>query len=241
MSEGHEHRSESIFAKIAIPVLIAVLIALIAGGTAPWWVDLVFPPESASPTSSQPSETVSPSAQPSDTVQPSETDQPSESQESSFLGSLQGEWEFETWQERSGPVTLNFEPLAGSLVIDAIGHAYWDLDLDDGSGAPQPTSGLRCLGVVDAAAETLSRWTGGPLTVNGADVMAEARDWTSNLNSLRGDALLAFCGSAFPEIELFVYDTATSDYALTITTAGDGTRLLTMRNAAGSFTWRKAP
>jgi hypothetical protein len=77
--------------------------------------------------------------------------------------------------------------------------------------------------------------------VNGEDVMAEARDWTSNLNSLRGDALLAFCGSSFPETELFVYDTTQSDYTLTMTTAGDGTRLLTMRNAAGTFTWRKAP
>jgi hypothetical protein len=134
---------------------------------------------------------------------------------------------------------MGFHPLTGSLVIDAIGHAYWDMELDDGSGAPQPTSGLRCLGVVDAAAETLSRWTGGRLMVNGEDLIGEARDWTSNLNSLRGDALLAFCGSAFPEIELFVYDTTQSDYTLTLTTAGDGTRLLAMRNAAGTFTWRK--
>jgi hypothetical protein len=225
MSEDHGHRDESIFSKIAIPVLVAVLIALIAGGTAPWWVDKVFPPESASP-NPQPSATATPNPQ-------------SETEEPTFLGQLQGAWTFETWQERPGPVTLNFEPLTGSLVIDAIGHAYWEMDLDDGSGAPQPTSGLRCLGVVDATAETLSRWTGGPLTVDGDDVMAEARDWTSNLNSLRGDTLLAFCGSAFPEVELFVYDTTQSDYTLTMTTAGDGTRLLTMRNDAGTFTWRK--
>lgn len=229
MSNDHEHRNESIFSKIAIPVLVAVLIALIAGGTAPWWVDKVFPPESASPTSEQPSES-----------QPAETEQPLESEEPTFLGQLQGDWELETWQERPGPVTLHFDPLTGSLVIDAIGHAYWDMELDDGSGAPQPTSGLRCVGVVDAAAETLSRWTGGRLTVNGEDLIGEARDWTSNLNSLRGDALLAFCGSAFPETQLFVYDTTQSDFAITISTAGDGTRLLTMRNAAGTFTWRRA-
>ncbi|HET7082734.1 MAG TPA: hypothetical protein VFJ00_03375 [Candidatus Limnocylindria bacterium] len=238
MSEDHEHRSESIFSKIAIPVLIAVLIALIAGGTAPWWWDRVFPPESASP-SEQPSETASPTPQPSATVQPTATDQPSETEAPSFLGSLQGEWTFVTWQERSGPVVLFRKPLTGFLVFDAIGHAYWDMEIDDGSGAPQPTSGLRCLGVVDAAAETLSRWTGGPLTVNGEDVMAEARNWTSNMNSLRGDTLLAFCGSAFPEVELFVYDTTQSDYTLTMTTAADGSRLLAMRNAAGTFTWRK--
>jgi hypothetical protein len=233
MSEDHEHRSESILAKIAIPVAVAVLIALIAGGTAPWWVNVVFPPETASPASEQPSE------QSSEPEQPSETEQPSEGDEPTFLGLLQGEWALETWQERPGPVTLNFHPLTGSLVIDEIGHAYWDLDLDDGGPEPQFTPGLRCLGVVDAAAETLSRWTGGRLTVNGEDLLGEERDWTSNLNSLRGDALLAFCGSAFPETQLFVYDTTQSDYALTITTAGDGTRLLTMRNAAGTFTWRK--
>lgn len=236
MSEGHEHRSESIFSKIAIPVLVAVLIALIAGGTAPWWWEKVFPAESATPTPRQSSEASHSSPQPSESAQPS--DQPAASEEPTFLGSIHGEWAFETWQERSGPVTLNFEPLAGTLVIDAIGHAYWDMDLDDGSGAPQPTSGLVCLGVVDAASETLSRWTGGPLAVNGDDVMAVARDWTSNLNSLRGDALLAFCGSAFPESELFVYDTTTSNYELTVTTAGGGRRLLTMRNAAGTFTWK---
>lgn len=239
MSEDHGHRSESIFAKIAIPVLVAVLIALIAGGTAPWWVDFVFPPESASPTSEQPSETEQPS-EAIETEQPSETEPPSETGEPTFLGQLQGEWAFETWQERPGPVTLNFDPLTGSLVIDAIGHAYWDMELDDGSGAPQPTSGLRCLGLVDASAETLSRWTGGRLMVNGEDLIGEERNWTSNLNSLRGDALLAFCGSAFPETELFVYDTTQSDYTLTMTAAGDGTRLLTMRNDAGTFAWRKA-
>jgi hypothetical protein len=238
MSNDHDHRSESIFSKIAIPVLVAILIALIAGGTAPWWVDKVFPPASASPTSSPPSETATPTAQPSGTT-PTDTQPPTESEAPTFLGSLQGEWTFVTWQERSGPVVLFRKPLTGFLVFDAIGHAYWDMEIDDGSGAPQPTSGLRCLGVVDAAAETLSRWTGGPLTVNGEDVMAEARNWTSNMNSLRGDTLLAFCGSAFPETQMFVYDTTLSDYKLTITTAGDGTRLLTMRNAAGTFTWRK--
>ena len=178
--------------------------------------------------------------QPSETVQPSETDQPSESEEPTFLGLLQGEWALETWQERPGPVTLCFEPLTGSLVIDAIGHAYWDLDLDDCGPEPPSTPGLLCLGIVDAAAETLSRWTGGRLTVDGEDLIGDQRNWTGNLNSLRGDTLLAFCGSAFPETELFVYDTTQSDYTLTITTAGDGTRLLTMRNAAGTFTWRKA-
>jgi hypothetical protein len=237
MSEDHEHRSESIFSKIAIPVLVAVLIALIAGGTAPWWVGKLFPPESGSP-NPQPSATAQRSTQPSETVQPSATAQPAESDEPTFLGSLQGEWTLETWQERSGPVTLYRWPLTGYLIMDAIGHAYWDMEIDDGSGAPQPTSGLRCLGVVDASTETLSRWTGGRLTVDGEDLIGEERDWTSNMNSLRGDTLLAFCGSAFPETEMFVYDTPVSDYELTITVAGDGTRLLTMRNAAGTFTWR---
>ena len=132
-----------------------------------------------------------------------------------------------------------FHPLAGSLHVDGLGHAYWDLDLDDAGPTPPVTPGLRCPGIVDLPTETLGAWSG-HLDVGGSDVIGTERDWTSNLQSLRGDAYVAYCGAAPPGSQLFVYDTDRSDYALAISTAADpaNTRLLTMRNAAGTFTWK---
>jgi hypothetical protein len=159
----------------------------------------------------------------------------------SFVGSLQGNWRLREWRERAGPVTMNKGVLNGSLTIDAFGHAVWDMELDDGGPTPAITPGLRCLGIVDETAKTLSHATG-RLTVGGKDLIGDQRNWTGNLTSLRGDVSLAFCGSTFEDLSnMSVFDTTRSDYALTLTTAGDsaGTRLLTMRNAAGVFTWEK--
>jgi hypothetical protein len=160
----------------------------------------------------------------------------------SFLGSLQGTWSFRTWRERTGQVTLYMAVLEGLLVIDAFGHAAWDLVLDDGGAITTLERSVRCLGVVDETAKTLAHVTG-RLIVDGEDLIGEERNWGGNLASKRGDANVAFCGSTFePLSNMFVYDTTRSDYELTLTTAGDadGTRLLTMRNAAGTFTWEKA-
>lgn len=159
-----------------------------------------------------------------------------------FLEQLRGTWTLIDWRERpADPVTLGMDVLEGTLVFDSIGHAFWDLDLDDGGPAPAITPGVRCLGVVDQGSQALEGLPG-RLVVDGEDLIGIDRDWTSNLLSLRGDASVAFCGWTFePESNLFVYDTTSSAYALELSTAADDaqTLLLMMRNAAGTFTWQK--
>ncbi len=155
-----------------------------------------------------------------------------------FLGALQGRWKFQTWQERPGIKVLGMKPLDGTLVFDAFGHAYWDLTLDDGGPKPALTPAVRCVGAVDDAAETLAAWSG-KLKVDGEDVIRTERDWTANLRSLAGDVETAFCGSTLQTLS--TYETTPSDYALRVTTAGDGsTRVLTMRNDSGTFSWTQA-
>ena len=241
-----DRRDDSILAKIAVPVVVGVILALAVGGTSPWWWNIVFPspsptvaPLTPPPSSVAPPSQVTPTPS-GDTPTPSVTPSPP-TEPPSFVERLQGQWMLDTWQERPGDVTTGFHPLSGSLHVDAVGHAYWDLELDDAGPTPAVTPGLRCPGVVDAATETLGAWIG-HLDVDGNDVIGTERDWTSNLQSLRGDAYVAYCGAAPPGSQLFVYDTDRSDYQLTITTAADAakTPLLTMRNAAGTFTWKKA-
>ena len=248
--DRRERREDSIVAKIAVPVLVGLILALVAGGTSPWWWNTLFPTSSPAIATPSPPPVTPPPADdtPSpatvtpadDTTTPETTTPPPSTEATSFLDQLQGDWTLDTWQERPGIKTLNFHPLGGSLLVDVFGHAFWDLDLDDGGPKPPFTPGLRCLGVFDAGTETMANATG-HLIVDGNDVIGNERDWTSNLQSLRGDAYVAFCGASPPGSQLFVYDTDRSDYALTITTAADAakTRLLTMRNAAGTFTWKK--
>jgi hypothetical protein len=156
----------------------------------------------------------------------------------SFLGQMKGRWTFREWSERPGPVTLGMSVVSGTLVVDDFGKAYWDLVLN--SGAPPssaPTPGLRCIGEVNETAKVLSGVTAA-LVVNGQSVHGDERDWDHNLESLRNDALVAWCGWTFGA-QMFVYDTTRSDYQLTLLTAGDAqkSRLLIMKNAAGTFTW----
>jgi hypothetical protein len=51
---------ESILSRILVPVIVAVFIALLAGGTAPWWLSVIFPP----PPSPTPTATTFPTAGP---------------------------------------------------------------------------------------------------------------------------------------------------------------------------------
>jgi hypothetical protein len=160
----------------------------------------------------------------------------------SFLGEMQGTWSLREWRERSGQVTLGMSVRKGSLVVDEFGHAYWDLELDSGrTQASGPVPGLRCVGELDETAKVLAGVTTS-LKVNGAEVKGDQRDWDGNLRSLRNDALVAWCGWTFGQnSDLSVYDTTRSDYKVTLTTAGDQdhTLLLTMKNAAGTFTWER--
>ena len=160
-----------------------------------------------------------------------------------FLEKLRGSWTLMDWRERPpDPVTLGMDVLEGSLVVDAVGNAYWDLDLDDGGPSPPITPGVLCMGVVDQGSQELAG-VPGRLVVDGQDLIGTERDWTNNLLSLRGDVGVAFCGRTVePESNLFVYDTTFSAYGLEFSAAADDaqTLLLTMRNAAGTFTWRKA-
>ena len=132
--------------------------------------------------------------------------------------------------------------LEGTLVVDDFGHAYWDLDLDDGGPTPTITPGIRCLGVVDSGSQQLEG-VPGRLDVGGEDLIGIQRDWTGNLSSLRGDVGVAFCGwTVEPISNIFVYGVTSSIFELDIATAAneEQTPLLTMRNAAGTFTWQKS-
>jgi hypothetical protein len=159
-----------------------------------------------------------------------------------FLEQMSGTWTLIDWRERPpDPVTLGMDVLDGTLVVDSIGHAYWDLDLDDGGPPPTFTPGVRCMGIVSSGSEELEG-VPGRLIVDGEDLIGTQRDWTSNLQSLRGDVGVAFCGWTLePPSNLFVFETTSSIYSLEISTAADEeqTPLLTMENVAGTFTWEK--
>ncbi len=189
----------------------------------------------SSPSTTEPTTTTGSTATTTTTELPTTT-----TRSPTFLEGLRGTWDLIDWRERPpDPVTLGMGVLDGTLIVDGIGHAYWDLDLDDGGPTPQFTPGVRCLGAVDQGRQEMSGESG-RLVVNGDDLIGTQRDWTGNLQSLRGDVGVAFCGWTF-ENNLFVYEETFSPYELELSSAADDaqTPLLTMRNAAGTFTWRK--
>jgi len=160
----------------------------------------------------------------------------------SFLGSLQGTWSLTAWRERPGDPTLGMSVRSGTLVIDSFGKASWELTLNSGGPSTGPTPGLRCLGEVDEHAKLMSGVTT-RLVVAGEELTTDERDWGGNLLSLRYDALVAWCGWTFADRSyVHIYATLRSDYQLTLLTAGDQdrSRLLTMKNKAGTFTWTRA-
>jgi hypothetical protein len=160
-----------------------------------------------------------------------------------LLQQLEGVWQLIDWRERVGDVTLYMGVIDGTMVIDGLGNSYWDLELDDGGPPPSITPRVLCVGIVREASSQLEP-VKGELEIGGEPMMVTERDWTNNLQSLRADAAVAFCGwTNDPMDRLSVYDETFSAYELELSSvAGDaGSVSLSMRNAAGTFRWVKTP
>jgi hypothetical protein len=149
---------------------------------------------------------------------------------------IPGKYKLRDWVETPyGQVTLYMEVKSGTLDVDDVGHAVWDLALnqiaEDFSHQPE----LRCLGTIANDTRTLRGTT--PLNVGGVQLKQEERDWTSNMESIRRDLFVAFCGFSLESST--TYERDRDDFRLEWLSLDGGRPFLRMTNIAGVLTWEQ--